>query len=167
METIHWMQYHHTKWTFFIAASDIGLCVVGSFDDFDAFEQYCQKKFPEKQLKKDEMQLMTYTLQVNEFLNGKRKKFTIPLDLHGTSFQREVWEAALMIPYGETKSYGELAHMINNPKAVRAVGAALGSNPILFAIPCHRIIAKTGALTGFGAGLDMKEMLLTLEQNNK
>lgn len=101
--------------------------------------------------------------QLNEFLTGKRQAFTIPYKLYGTEFQIKVWEALREIPFGETRTYKEVAEMVGSPKAVRAVGGALHVNPIPLILPCHRVIGKGGALVGFGLGLDMKRRLLVIE----
>jgi methylated-DNA-[protein]-cysteine S-methyltransferase len=100
---------------------------------------------------------------LREYFAGDRKEFDLPLKLSGTEFQVSVLEALQDIPYGETTSYGEIARRIGRPKAVRAVGAANGRNPIPIVVPCHRVIGATGDLTGFGGGLDTKEALLRLE----
>jgi len=89
--------------------------------------------------------------------------FELPLDLRGTEFQRAVWQALLEIPYGETRSYAEIARQVGQPNAVRAVGAANGANPIPIVVPCHRVIGRDGSLTGYGGGLDKKVFLLQLE----
>lgn len=101
--------------------------------------------------------------QLREYFEGKRREFDIPLSLKGTDFQLSVWHELREIPYGTTVSYGEVAKRIDNPKAVRAVGAANGRNPIPIIVPCHRVIGSHGDLTGFGGGLDTKEALLRLE----
>ena len=101
--------------------------------------------------------------QLREYFAGKRKEFDLPLNPQGTAFQRLVWEKLCEIPYGESRCYGDLARMIGNPKASRAVGMANHHNPILIVIPCHRIIGKDGSLTGYAAGLSMKKALLDLE----
>ena len=98
-----------------------------------------------------------------EFLDGQRKEFTAATALHGTPFQQSVWQALLEIPFGETVSYSTIAERIGNPKAVRAVGTAIGANPMLIIVPCHRVIGKNGSLTGFRGGLEMKAHLLNLE----
>ena len=105
--------------------------------------------------------------QLGEYFAGKRKQFTVPLDFAGTDFQKKVWAALLAIPFGETRSYGEIARQIGRPTAYRAVGAANGKNPIAIIAPCHRVIGSTGALTGFGGGLDVKEALLSLESADR
>jgi len=102
--------------------------------------------------------------QVNEYLDGQRKTFDFPFVLNGTYFQKRVWNALLDIPYGETRTYAQIAAAIDNPKAVRAVGLANGKNPIWIAVPCHRVIGTDGTLTGYAGGLEMKKALLELEQ---
>jgi len=102
--------------------------------------------------------------QLNEYFEGKRKKFDLPLNPYGTGFQKSVWKALEKIPYGETRSYKEIATSIGNPNACRAVGLANNRNPIWIVIPCHRVIGTNGALTGYGGGIDMKQKLLNLEK---
>lgn len=104
------------------------------------------------------------TNQLMEYFEGKRKVFNLPLSPIGTSFQQAVWEALCSIPYGETRSYGEIAKMIGNPKASRAVGMANNRNPISIIIPCHRVIGASGKLVGYGGGIDKKIYLLDLEK---
>ncbi len=101
--------------------------------------------------------------QLREYFAGTRQQFEVPLDFMGTDFQRQVWQALLTIPFGQTRSYGEIARQIGRPAAVRAVGAANGKNPISIIAPCHRVIGATGALTGFAGGLEAKQTLLALE----
>jgi O-6-methylguanine DNA methyltransferase len=102
--------------------------------------------------------------QILEYLEGKRTAFELPLDLRGTAFQRQVWEATLEIPYGESRSYGEIAGTIGRPRSIRAVGTALGANPVALVVPCHRVIAADGRLGGFSGGLDLKARLLAMER---
>ena len=104
--------------------------------------------------------------QIEEYLNGKRKKFSLPLVMHGTEFQMDVWRALQTIPYGETRSYKEIAEIVHRPKAVRAVGMANHANPISIIVPCHRVIGRDGSLTGYGGGLTLKRRLLELEQDS-
>ncbi len=104
--------------------------------------------------------------QLKEYFAGKRKTFELELAPTGTDFQLSVWRALLEIPYGETFSYLDIATNVGNPKAVRAVGAANGLNPIAIVVPCHRVIGSNGKLTGFGGGLPNKQLLLELEKNN-
>jgi methylated-DNA-[protein]-cysteine S-methyltransferase len=105
--------------------------------------------------------------QLAEYFNGKRKSFNLPLALQGTDFQISVWEALQTIPAGETRSYKDVAALIGNPKAVRAVGMANNRNPIVIIVPCHRVIGHDGSLTGYGGGLPAKQYLLNLEINKK
>jgi methylated-DNA-[protein]-cysteine S-methyltransferase len=101
--------------------------------------------------------------QLHAYFKGKLKKFTVPLDFKGTDFQKSVWAALLTIPFGETRSYAEIAKQIGKPEASRAVGAANGRNPISIIAPCHRVLGSSGRLTGFAAGLEAKDELLKLE----
>lgn len=103
------------------------------------------------------------TRQLQEYFSGQRKSFNLPLDFQGTAFQKKVWEALLTIPYGETRSYAQIALQVESPNAVRAVGAANGKNPISIIAPCHRVIGSNGSLTGFAGGLEAKTFLLSLE----
>ncbi len=103
--------------------------------------------------------------QLLEYFGGKRKRFDIPIAPEGTEFCKKVWKALTGIPFGETRSYGEIAEMIGQPSASRAVGNAVGNNPILIIIPCHRVIRSNGELGGFSAGTEMKKLLLRLENN--
>lgn len=105
--------------------------------------------------------------QLNDYFAGKRKSFSVPLDFMGTAFQKKVWEALLAIPFGETRSYAQIARHIGKPDAVRAVGAANGRNPISIIAPCHRVIGSNGKLTGFAGGLEVKAYLLGLEARNE
>jgi len=101
--------------------------------------------------------------QLTEYFAGRRKQFALKLDVAGTPFQRQVWNALLTIPFGETRSYRQIATQIGNPRAVRAVGAANGRNPVSIVAPCHRVVGSSGALTGFAGGLEVKARLLALE----
>ena len=102
--------------------------------------------------------------QLHAYFQGKIDHFDLPLEFYGTEFQKKVWAELLKIPYGETRSYLDIATALNNPKAVRAVGAANGKNPISIIAPCHRVIGKNGKLVGFAGGLDVKDQLLKLEK---
>ncbi|KQA27238.1 cysteine methyltransferase [Vibrio metoecus] len=102
--------------------------------------------------------------QLDEYFSGQRTQFELPLAANGTAFQQSVWHALCKIPYGESWSYQQLAEAIGNPKAVRAVGLANGKNPISIIVPCHRVVGKSGKLTGYAGGLERKAFLLELEQ---
>ena len=111
----------------------------------------------------DNPALLEAERQLREYFAGNRNKFELELDFTGTDFQKQVWQALLTIPFGETRSYSQIAQQIGNPKAVRAVGAANGRNPISIIAPCHRVIGASGELTGFAGGLQAKQYLLALE----
>lgn len=104
--------------------------------------------------------------QLREYFNGERRTFDLPLDLEGTPFQIKVWQELQKIPYGQTRSYKQIANAVNSPKAYRAVGMANHRNRIMIVIPCHRVIGSSNNLVGYAGGLNMKEMLLSLEKND-
>ena len=130
------------------------------------FPQGSMRRDPESDWIYNEKPLARARQQLEEYFAGDRKDFDLPLQFNGTEFQVKVLKALQKIPYGETVSYGEIAKRIGKPKAVRAVGAANGRNPIPIVVPCHRVIGSGGDLTGFGGGLDTKEALLRLEAEN-
>ncbi|MBQ7841694.1 MAG: methylated-DNA--[Lachnospiraceae bacterium] len=103
--------------------------------------------------------------QLSEYFAGKRKNFDLPIELKGTAFQKEVWNALLEIPYGETRSYKDIAASVGRPKACRAVGMANHNNPLWIIVPCHRVVGTNQKLTGYAGGLDMKKSLLEMEKN--
>jgi methylated-DNA-[protein]-cysteine S-methyltransferase len=113
---------------------------------------------------RDDGQFKDVVAQLREYFAGELRDFEVSTSASGTPFQLRVWKALTTIPYGETRSYGEIARQIRNPKAVRAVGRANGANPIAVIVPCHRVIGANGTLTGYGGGLDRKEKLLKLER---
>lgn len=140
-----------------IAGDEAGLKYVG-------FPTGKGKIEPALDWQRDDGSLDHVKAQLDEYFAGKRKSFDIKLAPHGTRFQLDVLKALQKIPYGETRSYGDVATSIGNPKAVRAVGAANGRNPLPIIIPCHRVIGANGSLTGFGGGIETKKFLLALEQ---
>lgn len=109
--------------------------------------------------------LLATQKQLTEYFAGTRQQFDLPLDFEGTEFQKKVWQALLTIPFGETRSYRDIAEQVGNVKAVRAVGAANGKNPISIIAPCHRVVGANGKLVGFAGGLENKEILLKIEQS--
>ncbi len=139
-----------------LAGEEDALAMIG-------FPKGSMRREPEPEWIYNEKPLAEVSRQLREYFDGERREFDLPLRLGGTEFQVSVLEALQQIPYGETTSYGEIARRIGRPKAVRAVGAANGRNPIPIVVPCHRVIGSTGDLTGFGGGLDTKEALLRLE----
>jgi methylated-DNA-[protein]-cysteine S-methyltransferase len=139
-----------------LAGDDDALCLVG-------FPEGSMRKDPEPDWIYKEKPFEAARQQLAEYFAGERREFDLPLKLSGTEFQMSVLRALQQIPYGETTSYSDIAERIGRPKAVRAVGAANGRNPIPIIVPCHRVIGSHGDLTGFGGGLDTKEALLRLE----
>ncbi|WP_369973785.1 methylated-DNA--[protein]-cysteine S-methyltransferase [Rummeliibacillus sp. POC4] len=161
MEITYWTSFIQKEWTFFLVATEKGLCYVSTSKE--AIEEWCKKHYKTFELIENREKMGKYQKQYEEYFTGKRTFFDIPINLQGTPFQKEVWEALLQIPFGKTTCYSEIANRVNRPKAVRAVGGAIGANPILIAIPCHRIIGKNGKLTGFSAGIPLKKALLQIE----
>jgi methylated-DNA-[protein]-cysteine S-methyltransferase len=142
----------------FLAASNKGLVRL-------EFESRVQKLDPGKiQLQESEPTLTPYLRELDEYFAGQRRQFSLPLDLRGTEFQLACWHALLAIPYGETRSYRDIAEAIGHPHAYRAVGMSNNRNPVAIIVPCHRVIASSGLLCGYGGGLDLKRKLLDLEQ---
>ena len=142
-----------------LAGDEEGLSLVG-------FPEGKMRRDPEPDWIFNEKPFGETRRQLSEYFAGKRKTFDLPLNPTGTVFQREVLDELLRIPYGTTCSYSDIADRIGRPRAVRAVGAANGRNPIPIIIPCHRVIGASGDLTGFGGGLPVKEALLRLELEN-
>lgn len=134
----------------------INLCLHHKEDDFAPSREF---------VRHSDLLYETYK-QVNEYFSGKRIRFELPINCAGTTFQQQVWEKLQSIPYGETRSYEDIAVGIGKPKAVRAVGQANNRNPIMIIVPCHRVIHKNGDITGFGCGTEVKKYLLDLEKGN-
>jgi O-6-methylguanine DNA methyltransferase len=118
------------------------------------------------ELRESKPDLAPYLRELDDYFAGERREFSLPLDLRGTAFQLECWRALLEIPYGETRSYRDIAQTIGHPHAYRAVGMSNNRNPIAIVVPCHRVIASSGSLCGYGGGLDIKRKLLDLEQGS-
>ena len=152
--------YHSPLGTMILAASDHGLALAW-FDDQDGLSAALTHA---PHAGTDHPVLRKTAQQFKEYFAGTRRDFDLPLDLSsGTAFQQAVWRSLLDIPYRRTCSYGTVAQTIAKPRAVRAVGAAVGSNPIAIIVPCHRVIGANGSLTGYAGGLDRKTYLLQLE----
>ncbi|EOV7673677.1 methylated-DNA--[protein]-cysteine S-methyltransferase [Listeria monocytogenes] len=152
MTDLYYDTLHFSDTELYFAATKTGLFYVGT----KAEKIQSAKRSPEK--------MNMYKEELVAYLNGELTYFTVPMDLSATPLQLEVFDALEAIPYGETRTYTEIAAQINRPKAVRAVGTAIGRNPLLFIIPCHRVIGKNGKLTGYSGGIGMKESLLKLEK---
>ena len=119
----------------------------------------------ENEIEKETDYIRRTYLQLKEYLSGKRKSFDIEIEMIGTEFQKKVWKELLNIPYGETRSYKDIATVIGNEKACRAVGNANNKNPIAIIVPCHRVVGSNGSMTGYAGGIDIKEKLLKIENN--
>jgi methylated-DNA-[protein]-cysteine S-methyltransferase len=141
-----------------LVASDKGLVAVLWDNDNPR-----RVRLPEPTEQPEQPILVRTEEELDEYFAGKRAVFSIPLDVRGTHFQKRVWAALLGIPFGETRTYGQLANQLGNSKATRAVGAANGRNPLAILVPCHRVIGFSGKLTGIAGGLDAKAHLLGLE----
>ena len=153
-------------WTPFLFGDDLRLAVVA---DERGITQIRFEGVPPEGVVRDDAfpVLKSATEQLRAYFEAGLQTFDLPLAPRGTDFQKSVWNALLAIPYGETRSYSQIAQGIGTPKAVRAVGAANGQNPIPIVIPCHRVIGSNGKLTGFGGGLPLKRLLLDLESSQR
>ncbi|MFC4023269.1 methylated-DNA--[protein]-cysteine S-methyltransferase [Oceanobacillus longus] len=164
-ETIYYNQLSMDGWTIYIAATEKGLCFVGSQEaGYDEMKSWFERRRPKAFLIEDLNKVLIYKEQLVEYVRGKRKIFDLPIDLIGTEFQTAVWDELQKIPFGETTSYSDIAEQINRPTSVRAVGTAIGANPVLIVVPCHRVISKSGRIAGYRGGIPMKERLLQLEK---
>ncbi|ERK18311.1 MAG: methylated-DNA--[protein]-cysteine S-methyltransferase [Pantoea sp.] len=155
---------YHAK----IIATPVGdLTLIASNKGLSAilWENEGSQRVPLKPISRDDQHpiLCETERQLGEYFAGQRQQFDLPYDTVGTEFQKKVWQALITIPFGETRSYRQIAEQIGNPKAVRAVGAANGKNPLSIVAPCHRVIGSNGKLTGFAGGLPVKAFLLELE----
>ena len=169
METLYTASVDSAIGPLFLAASAKGLVAL----EFDARLPGQQSIRPNPRHLREEKKgfifevspdrLRLYTKELEEYFAGDRREFTFPLDLRGTDFQLACWRALLAIPYGETRTYADIARAVGKPNAFRAVGMANNRNPVAIVVPCHRVIASDGTLCGYGGGLDVKRQLLELE----
>ncbi|WP_100329981.1 methylated-DNA--[protein]-cysteine S-methyltransferase [Bacillus xiapuensis] len=163
--TIYWTEFHHKNWRFRLAATEKGLCYASPHHlAVNEMAAFLQKQCPREEMKENKKILEPYAAELCEYWENNRQEFVSKVDLCGTPFQQKVWQALRHIPFGQTVTYSDIAKSIGKPNAARAVGAAVGANPIFIIIPCHRVIGKNGTLTGFRGGLDMKKRLLALEK---
>jgi len=174
METLHFTTLASSVGPLFLAASNRGLVAL-EFEvrlpgqqtiranprDLRA-EDECTRKNGIR-LEESSCVMRPYAKELEEYFAGKRREFNFPLDLRGTEFQLACWRALLAIPYGETRTYAQIARAVGKPNAFRAVGMANNRNPVAIVVPCHRVIASDGTLCGYGGGLDVKRKLLELE----
>jgi O-6-methylguanine DNA methyltransferase len=169
METLYCANLDAPVGPLFLAASDHGLVAL----EFDARLPGQQTIRPNPRDLREEKNgikfeesrrlMHPYVVELEEYFSGERREFCFPLDLRGTDFQLACWRALLTIPYGETRTYADIARAVGKPNAFRAVGMANNRNPIAIVVPCHRVIASDGTLCGYGGGLDVKRKLLELE----
>ena len=169
METLYYELLSSTVGPLFLAASERGLVAL-EFDKRLPGQQTIRPNPRDLRAESQELRfkeaagkLRPYTRELEEYFTGTRREFSLPLDLRGTEFQLACWRALQKIPYGETRTYADIARAVGCPQGFRAVGMANNRNPIAIVVPCHRVIASNGTLCGYGGGLDVKKKLLQLE----
>jgi len=174
METLHSTTVISTVGPLFLAASTRGLMAL-EFDvrlpgqqtirpnPRDLREERIHRRAKKVEFQESRDAMRTYVQQLDEYFAGERREFSFALDLRGTDFQLACWRALLAIPYGQTRTYGDIARAVGRPHGFRAVGMANNRNPVAIVVPCHRVIASDGTLCGYGGGLDIKRKLLELE----
>jgi O-6-methylguanine DNA methyltransferase len=164
-EMIAWAAMKSRVGTIRVAATPHGVCKIAlGKETAEDFFGWLKRHIGQAPRKPERSGIVALALdQIAEYLDGQRRDFDLPLDLRGTVFQRRMWAAVAGIPYGETRTYAGTALAIGKPKAVRAVGAANGANPLPLVVPCHRVVGSDGSLTGYGGGLDVKRKLLEME----
>lgn len=164
METIHYSSFNSPFLKkVFVASTEGGVCMVDFLKSEEVFLRRLKEKFPGKTIR-DDRKNRNVLNQLKKYLKGELQRFDCKLDFKGTPFQKKVWSALAKIPYGQTRSYKEIARAIGHPKAFRAVGNANGQNSIPLIIPCHRVIENNGGLGGFGHGVKVKKQLLDFEK---
>lgn len=149
---------------YFTQMTTIGPVTIRLAENEISHLEFGEVRFADSEYYKNE-QLGEAFAQLDEYLEGKRRQFTLPLRPEGTEFQKKIWQELLKIPYGETRSYQQIAAGAGNEKACRAVGMANHNNPIAILIPCHRVVGKNGSLTGYAGGLEIKQRLIELEKS--
>ena len=160
-ETFFFTHYQSPLGIYLLASSKRGVVCVKTEERSETSLSRWERDGME--LKEDAESNLGLISELDAYFAGKLRQFTIPLDLRGTSFQRQVWDLLCGIPWGETRSYGQIAQALGRPRAARAVGRAVGTNPVSIVVPCHRVVGSDGSLTGYGGGLDRKVALLKLE----
>lgn len=149
----------------FFYDTPVGKLCIGEEDD--SITRVTWSKVPQEYIQEETELILNCKIQLEEYFAGNRKQFDLPLAPKGTDFQKRVWKALTDIPYGETRTYGEIAAAVGSPKAARAVGMANNKNPIGIIIPCHRVVGADGKLVGYAGGMEKKEWLLNLEQEKR
>ncbi|BAZ42410.1 methylated-DNA--protein-cysteine methyltransferase [Calothrix sp. NIES-4101] len=149
-----------------IARTEKGICAVKLGDNQEELVALLKQGFPQAKIQAGESPSPEWVQTILNFIGGIEPHLDLPLDIRGTAFQMQVWQALQKIPYGETRTYAEIAQEIGKPKAVRAVGSACGANPVALVVPCHRVLRSDGKLGGYEWGLTRKKKLLEIEKNN-
>ncbi len=163
-DTVYWTPFATPLGTGYAASTTRGLCRLSIPDDSrEHFFVWLQRHFSKQHIKPHPEPNIDVVRQMDAYWNGSRTRFELRLDLRGTDFQIAVWESVMQIPYGQTTTYRKLAEAVNLPKGYQAVGAAVGQNPVLVVVPCHRVLGSDGALTGYVAGGNSKQWLLQHE----
>ncbi len=164
-EKVYWTLLDTDTWQLYIAATEKGLCYVGSPKaPFSELDEWVRKHIQNSELIENRDAMGPYETELIDYLEGRLKEFKIALDLRGTEFQHKVWDELLKVRFGKSATYTEIAERINRPDAARAVGTAIGANPVLITVPCHRMFGKHGEWRGYRGGLEMKERLLEIEK---
>lgn len=163
---ISFVTAHSSLGELLVAATDKGVCAVAFGETTGQLTANLAGEFPAAEIQPDDNNLQNYVRAIVEYLDGQRRTLELPLDLQATAFQLQVWAELRRIPYGETRSYKEIAERLGNAKAVRAVARACATNPVALVNPCHRVIGANGNLSGYRWGVDRKKMLLDREQSN-
>jgi len=164
VDDVFYTRFESHMGSVWVASTRRGVCKVSlGAQGEEAFRSWLSDRGAPVPTREEPETLMHAVSQLREYLSGRRQVFDLPLDVRGTAFQSAVWRQVGRIPYGETTTYGAIAQLMGHPKASRAVGGAVGANPVPIIVPCHRVIGAHGALTGFGGGLEVKAALLRLE----
>jgi O-6-methylguanine DNA methyltransferase len=165
--TISYTDFDSPIGRMWIASTDAGVCQLAlPRSEPEEFFLWLQRTLPQSRLVESSELNTGPIAELIAYSKGQLQDFTTSLDMWGTEFQRAVWQAVARIPYGETRSYADIARLVGRPRAFRAVGAANGANPLPLFVPCHRVIGADGALTGYGGGVALKEQLLKMEQGS-
>jgi AraC family transcriptional regulator of adaptative response/methylated-DNA-[protein]-cysteine methyltransferase len=162
--TVHFATADTPLGTVLVAATDKGICKIAFGDDPRALEGELAAELSQAERIEDRGRVQPFIAQIRAYLEGTRERFDLPLDIGATAFQQRVWDALRRIPYGETRSYSDIADALGAPRAVRAVANACASNPVALAIPCHRVVQKGGGLSGYRWGAPRKAALLKTER---
>lgn len=155
--------YGFEAWAFELVWGDEGICYLGTVDGSAHMARHLQKYWPNALVRSVTVLPERFAGQLQEYFEGVRHRWDLPLALRGTAFQLAVWAAVATVPYGEVRTYGEIARVVGRDRGFRAIGAAVANNPISLIIPCHRVVAAGGGLGGYGGGVDLKARLLAHE----